>query len=244
MLAERYNLIVLKWGNKYSPAYVLNLYNSARARCSIDFNFIVFTDNTDGLAKDLGWQFIKLPDWGFTSEKAWWYKLEIFSKHNSILGNNLYIDLDVVIIDDILPFWEFEPTKFRICRDFNRAFIRNYQNANSSIMAWKDDSMHYLWNSFVKEIKSITQQYRGDQDYINKQMRNSIFWPDKWAVSWKWEAWRGGKINSTDYRKSELKTVIHDDTKILVFHGNPKPHECDDILVKNIWSVDLAHKIN
>lgn len=235
MSAEKYNLIVVKWGNKYSPQYVINLYNSVKSKCSLDFQFIVFTDNTEGLPKNLGWQFVKLPDWGFTSEKAWWYKLEIFSKHNSISGNNLYIDLDVVIIGDIAPFWKFESTKFRICRDFNRAFIRNYKNCNSSVMAWQDTSMNNLWIEFAKDIKGITKRHRGDQDFINSQIKDSIFWPDEWAISWKWEAWRGGKVTSTQYRKEELKTIIPRDTKILVFHGKPNPDECEDPMIKKLW---------
>lgn len=235
MSVEKHNLIVVKWGNKYSPEYVINLYNAAKSKCSRDFDFIVFTDNTDGLPKNIGWRFVKLSDWGFAPEKAWWYKLEIFSKHNSIIGNNLYIDLDVVIVGDISSFWDFNPTKFRICRDFNRAFIRNYKNANSSVMAWHSDSMHYLWHDFVKEIKSTVQRHRGDQDFINQQMKDFVFWPDTWAASWKWEAWRGGKINPSEYRIADQKTIIHNETKILVFHGKPNPHECEDPLIQNLW---------
>lgn len=236
MSAEQYNLIVLKWGTKYSPEYVINLYNSARAKCSKEFQFIVFTDNTVGLPKNLNWTFIKLPDWSLSASGAWWYKLEIFSKYNSIIGNNLYIDLDVVIIDDLFPFWEFEPDKFRICRDFNRAFIRNYQNPNSSVMAWKNNDMHNLWVDFTKDIKATTKRFRGDQDFINAKIENKVFWPDQWAISWKWEAWKGGKINTTTYRSPESQTIIPTDTKILVFHGNPNPHECEDASIKKIWN--------
>lgn len=240
---EKYNLIVVKWGKAYSPEYVINLYEGAKRYTSVPFNYYVFTDDTTGLPKDKNWQFIKLPNFETPPNRGWWYKMEIFNQQHNITGHNLYIDLDTIIIRDLKIFWELILTDgLYICRDFNRQFLPSYQACNSSVMGWKNSSFDYAFRNFSSKAKEHMKKYRGDQDFIQHHVGSRIFWPDDLAMSWKWECWRQGKIGSNNYKSDKLQTVIKQDTRILVFHGHPKPTECEDTRMFELWRGTIKHK--
>ena len=79
------NLIVVHHGTAYGTEYVLNLWQGARKHSRTGFNFYVFTDNIKQHPQDLGWNFIKLPNYGnIDGFKPWWYKLELFNSANSL----------------------------------------------------------------------------------------------------------------------------------------------------------------
>lgn len=226
-----YNLICVHHGTAYGPEYVLNLWKSANQHSTKNFNFYVFTDNIKQHPQDLGWNFIKLPNYNNIERfNPWWYKLEIFNDLNGIYGNNLYMDLDVVIVDRIDDFWNWEPAEFRICHDFNRAFNKNIKQSNSSIMAWKDSSLNWLYNEFTLNIENIIKKFRGDQDLIHDKMKNNLrWWPTDWAMSWKWEIKNGGKPNPHGEYRSKEAYIIPNATKIIVCHGTPNPDQIPEI---------------
>lgn len=240
---EQLNLICVKWGTAYTPEYVINLYEGAKRYTSHPFNFYVFTDNTQGLPHDRGWRFIKLPEWNVGANRGWWYKMEIFNQQHGIYGRNLYLDLDTVIIGDLFTFWNaIETDNLYICRDFNRQFIRNLDRANSSVMGWRDNRMDPLFRSFTGSMKPNMHRYRGDQDYIDAFQPAKIYWKDAWATSWKWECWHGGKTTPSTFKDSTAKTVINPETKVLVFHGKPKPQFCEDKHIVALWEGKVKHR--
>ena len=240
---EQLNLIVVKWGNLYTAEHVINLYEGAVRYTTVPFQFVVFTDNTEGLPKDKNWKFIKLPELTVPRNRGWWYKLEIFAKQHNLQGKNLYVDLDVIIIKDLKIFWDLIITNsLYICRDFNRQFLPTYQACNSSVMGWSNNSFDYLNDKFIAKSKEIMSKYRGDQDYIQMYADSKIFWPDDLAMSWKWECWRRGKIGSANYKSEKPQTFIKQNTRILVFHGQPKPENCEDARMVALWKGTVKHK--
>lgn len=240
---EKYNLIVVKWGKLYNAEHVINLYEGAKRYTSVPFNFYVFTDDTTGLPKDKDWNFIKLPELNVPKDRGWWYKMEVFNQQYNLEGKNLYIDLDVIIIKDLKIFWELILTNsLHICRDFNRQFLPSYQACNSSIMGWHNNDFNSLYRRFALAPKENMNKFRGDQDFIQASPITRMFWPDDLATSWKWECWRRGKIGSKNYRSEKLQTFIKQDTRILVFHGNPKPEQCEDPRMIQLWKGTIKHK--
>ena len=52
----------------------------------------------------------------------------------------------------------------------------------------------------------------------------------------KWQIKEGGYDFSTrKYFIPGSKTVIDSDTTVIIFHGNPNPHECDDKEIAQYW---------
>ena len=231
----RHNLIVVHSGTAYGAEYVLNLWHSARRHCRRNFNFYVFTDNVAQHPQDLGWNFIKLPNWqhinGF---KPWWYKLEIFNYQHQLEGKNLYIDLDVIVVNNIDCFWDYAD-EFCICQDFNRAFNKNIQYCNSSVMGWNSNSMSFLYTKFASDMQKIVHQYRGDQDYIHVETAaTQKWWPTEWAMSWKWEILHGGQLQPQGKYRSIEPYIIPDNARLIVCHGRPNPHEIPEL--QSFWN--------
>lgn len=225
------NLICVHHGTEYGPEYVINLWKSARRNSRTGFNFYVFTDCVKQHPQDLGWNFIKLPDYSnINGFKPWWYKMEIFNKENGIVGDNLYFDLDVVVVNNIDNFWKYKSTEFRICHDFNRKFSKHVAYSNSSVMAWQDSSLDWLFKKFTAKMQDIVRKYRGDQDFIHAELKHELnWWPTEWAMSWKWEI-KGGGITAPHGKYCTTHSyVIPVDTRLLVCHGKPNPHEIPEL---------------
>ena len=54
--------------------------------------------------------------------------------------------------------------------------------------------------------------------------------------SWRWQAHDGGwSFASKKTKIPGQGTIIERDVSILVFHGNPKPHEIHDAVVRKFW---------
>ena len=225
------NLIVVHHGTVYGPEYVLNLWQSARQHSRTGFNFYVFTDNIKQHPQDLGWNFIKLPNYGnIDGFKPWWYKLELFNSANAVQGNNLYFDLDIIIINNIDDFWNWQPNEFRICQDFNRAFSKNTSYSNSSVMAWQDNSLDWLYRKFTQNMQHTVHKHRGDQDFIHAETKNIIkWWPREWAMSWKWEIKGGGMLRPRGEYRTDHPYIIPENTRLIVCHGSPNPHEITEL---------------
>ena len=169
--------------------------------------------------------------------------MEIFNRQHNLQGKNLYIDLDSIIIKDLKAFWDLILTDgLYICRDFNRQFLPTFQGCNSSVMGWRNNTFDQLFRRFNFAPKENMSKFRGDQDFIQSAPITRFFWPDDLAMSWKWECWRRGKIGSENFKSEKRQTFIKQNTRILVFHGQPKPEQCVDPRMIELWKGTIKHK--
>jgi hypothetical protein len=163
----------------------------------------------------------------------------VFSKNFPVIGDLLFIDLDVVIIKNIDCFWDYEPDKFCIIRDFTRSQISDWKRFNSSIFKLKSGSFPNVWENLVNDLNQ-SKRMHGDQDWIYSQIKhNYAYWPDDWCQSYKWEI-RDRKEIIGSGQKRTFASILHEpkiklETKILVFHGDPKPDQVKDPIVIDNW---------
>lgn len=224
-------IVCLKHGTKYSSDYVNKLYNMVHRNSTVDFNFVCLTDDPIGLYDYI--KVIKLPEYDL---KGWWFKTWIFSNEFPISGTILFMDLDIVIVNNIDELWEYNPGTFCIIRDFNRCTIPTWEKFNSSIMRFESHRYTKIWDLLYRDFAQI-RFFHGDQDWLNKHLTNFVYWPDIWIQSYKWEIRNRHDLTRVGEKK-KFKTVsnleISDDIKILVFHGEPNPEDVeDDIIIKN-----------
>lgn len=140
---------------------------------------------------------------------GWWTKLTLFrDKPYGIEGKILYLDLDIVIRENIDCFAQYF-SDFVIIQDW---MLDMY---NSSVFLLETGTRNYVWDSYAKDPQAARRfAVGGDQHWITDKARGEI-WPDEWIKS---------------YKMNKFK----DEGKIVVFHGRPKPHECDG-WVKYEW---------
>ena len=110
----------MKWGTKYGPEYVNRLYGMVRRHLSGDFRFVCLTDRSEGIAPEV--QCLPIPPLDLPPgiPERGWTKLTTFAADlHGLQGTALFLDLDVVIVDDITPFFEL-PGEFLIIHDWKR----------------------------------------------------------------------------------------------------------------------------
>ncbi|MCH9753717.1 MAG: hypothetical protein K0T99_02310 [Alphaproteobacteria bacterium] len=210
------NVICMKWGEKYGPEYVNKLYSMVQRNLTIPHNFICITDSTEGIRKEV--KICPIPSINVPSRNdvSPWRKLLMFSKElGDIKGKTLFLDLDIVIVDNIDCFFEYSD-------DF--CIIENWTQkgrgiGNSSVYAFEFGKYEFVLNEFLENMDEILKKYDNEQIYLSKRIGNVKFWPEKWCKSFKIHCLPGGLKNLF------VTPSIPEGTKIVVFHGNPKPSD-------------------
>lgn len=226
------NVVCVNWGAKYSLEYTYRLYNAVKRNTTKQFNFYCLTDSVENYSAPIIPILLKP---GFS---GWWNKLQLFRDDILPKGEYLYLDLDVVIVDNLDCFLNWNG--FGIGRDFINPDIGllGGKEFNSSIMRFTQDVR--LWK-FFNDNKNIWEEcqrkveFFGDQnvisDYLNKNNFTNAF-PDEWLWSFKIGSLRGRR--PVDHSKF-FGSTIPAGGKICIFHGKPNPDEVDVQWVRDNW---------
>lgn len=209
------------------------LFNMVKRHLTLPFNFFCFTEDKKDINKE-----IIIKDLPSINLSGWWYKPYFFEENlfekDSV---NLYMDLDIVIINNIDKLISYNEKKFIGLQDPIRKFNPSKIFLNSSIMRWCPPEHNCLWSN-LKNNTNLTTRYKGDQDYIWDVCKNDIsFFPDNWILSYKWEVRDRSELTASKPKKftSIRNPEINPNTSILVFHGSPKIHMVQDKIILDNW---------
>ena len=167
-------ILCVLWGDKYGREFVEKLKDQCEKKCSVPYNFFCLTDNP------LHSYDIPLPvDWNdYENGNFWAYrKLYMFNEsHYGIRGDNfLYMDLDVIIHQDLKYFFELEMDRPYIVRGWwndleecKKNFSRFKSTPiNSSIIRWNKNQLVKVYNHISKNIDTIFFTYPTIDNYLN-----------------------------------------------------------------------------
>lgn len=222
----------------YSWDYVDRLYNALKRNLTLEVKMHVYTEKQRVVPPPYihhpleEWTGIKGP------KKSWWYKIQLFNpRHHR--GPLLYFDLDTVVCGNIDWMWRLPTDRFWAVKDFKYLFKNNKNNINSSVMWFDPAQWSHVYQEFDPSEVVKTRRWHGDQDYIQEKIpegRYGLF--DSQRVrSWRWESLDGGyDFKMRKHKNPGSGTTIDPDTSVLIFHGNPKPHEIQDPNVLQHWS--------
>lgn len=232
---EKRYILCMKHGDKYSHEYVNRLYNMCKRHCKLDFEFVCVTENSRNINPEI--TILPLP----SNLKGWWVKPYMFSPDLKLNGTILYMDLDVVIANNIDHLFTWNPKDWCIIRDFTRKMRPHWRRYNSSIIRFNSNQLAHIWNEFKREPEKIMRRFHGDQDFIWDADQKGRLWPDRWILSWKWEVRKTKNYAPGGTRGNRKLALVEDvtpppDCAICVFHGDPNPHNCDDPWVKKNWT--------
>lgn len=235
MKAE-YNILCLKHGDLYNHEYVNRLYSMVSRNITLDFKFYCLTEKPYKLHPDI--IPIELPS---IEVKGWWFKPYMFSNNLGIKGVILYLDLDVVITGDLDKLLTYEPGKLCVPQDFTRAQVPSIKRINSSVCKFNAGKHEFIWKSYLKDYTRIATAYHGDQDYLWKVTQYTAhLFPKEWIQSYKWEIRKSNKLDYDMPIGERRLTTIEDpvimkECSVAVFHGDPKPHYCEDPIIQQLW---------
>lgn len=168
------NLVLVRQGDKYGPEYLKQFE---------EYNPIVLDDSNlnHGL-------------------KGWWAKMELFSPEVKKYRPCVFLDLDVILTDDISDLF-VEPEKLTM--PFEWMGDKKGRGAQSSVMLIPENTDE-IWGNFMVNPEGVMKAFHGDQDFLSTQDWDPLYY----------------SIGS--YRLHNKDWPIH---KIVCFHGKPKPHE-------------------
>mgnify|MGYP000211555969 CR=1 FL=1 len=230
---SKITVLCVKFGTAYSTDYVVRLRNMVARHLTIPYEFVCLTDDATPIE---GVRLIVQPSADY--KRGWWYKVHMFDPNLAVEGTILYFDLDVVITDNIDKLVS-KNGQFYGIRDFNRKFNKDYRCLNSSVMTWLHGDHSIIWEQFIK-LPSEAMRTHGDQDWIWRITKSKIiFWPDSWVQSYKWEIRSRDDLAVVDGKRNFVSRVhnpiVSADCCVLVFHGEPKPHEVQDQFIIDNW---------
>jgi hypothetical protein len=228
------NVICMKWGTLYGPEYVNRLFDGVRRHLRRPLRFVCFTDDGRGLLP--GVECLALPSTGSPdTQDTRWRKLALFREGLADLGGpTLFLDLDVVVVGTLDPFFE-APGDFMAIRDaqlfpdrWARKLFRPrreafYQRvANTSVFRFEAGTHGDLLARYNREHAKIIAEFRNEQEYLSAHLhaqRALGFWPAEWCVSFKHDC-VPGRLRSFFADPACPATAL-----IVVFAGSPKMSE-------------------
>jgi len=234
ILDYKTNILCVRFGNKYGPEYVKRLRNMIDRNITVPYQLICLTDDPTPID---GVKLILQPNAGYV--KGWWHKVHMFDKKLPINGRILYMDLDVVICNNIDKLTRIYNNDFMGIRDFNRKFHSGWRYLNSSIMSWVHGSQDYIYTQFMNN-PQLAMRMHGDQDWTWKCAKDKIkFWPESWIQSYKWEIRSRGELQVINgvrqFAEQKDDVIIPNECCVAVFHGDPNPAIVKDKFVVENW---------
>jgi hypothetical protein len=225
----------------YDWSYVDKLYNSLCRNLTPTVRMHVYTESTRHVPQPYirhnleEWEGVRGP------KRSWWYKIQLFNPIHMLpdQGQMLYFDLDTVIVGNIDWLWNVNRDRFWAARDFQYLMKSSRWKINSSVMWFDPLKYSYVFKEF--DIKQIVNNARcpwhGDQDYIFSKVKTDVnYYNTDQILSYRWQVKEGGF--DFRYRKPinpGAESTISGTASVLIFHGNPKPHEVTDNLISQHW---------
>lgn len=219
------NVICMKWGDKFGPEYVNRLYKMVEKNLTVEHKFVCFTDNAKGLIEGIETRPLPEMDLDKTLPERGWRKLTVFGEKLAYLeGQALFLDLDIVIVNNIDSFFEAEG-EFLIIKDWD---FKNDIIGNSSVFRFDIGKYPEVLSNFIENGEKVRERHRNEQAYLSyaikkigdKQNRELLkYWDKSWCVSFKRNCLRKFPLNYF------MQPKFPANAKIIIFHGRPTPSQ-------------------
>lgn len=217
-MADKY-IFCMKWGTLYGPEYVNRLYSMVKRNLSYDFKMVCFTDNNQGITSAV--QCFPIPAMelpGGLPERMWKKLSTLKEDLYGLQGTALFLDLDIVIVDSIDPFFELEGD-FLIIKDYKKQWRIT---GNSSVYRFEIGKHGYVFDDFLTNFNEIRKRHRNEQEYLTQAIFDKgklNYWPKEWCPSYKYDC--VSKVPFAFW----VTPKIPEGAKIIIFHGEINPHK-------------------
>lgn len=212
-------IFCMKWGTLYGAEYVNRLYSMVKRNLTYDFKMVCFTDDDKGIMDEVDCYPIPEIDLPEKLPERMWKKLTTLKADlYGLEGTALFLDLDVVIVDNIDCFFDLDG-EFRIIKDYNKSWRIT---GNSSVYRFEIGKHPYVFDYFVENFETIRKDHRNEQEYLSwaiDQKGKLQYWPKAWCPSYKYDC--VSRIPFAFWKKPQ----IPEGSRIIIFHGEINPHK-------------------
>ena len=219
------NVICMKYFTRYGPHYANRLRRAVQRHLSRPFRFVCFTDDPTGL--DDAIEAHPLPPLNVPKQfyPSAWLKLAFFQNGLADLqGPTLVLDLDLVIVDSLDCFFDYEPDRICIIHnwiEWRKTLLRPRPDiGNSSVFRFNAGESQFVLDSFHSETEHALRDFPTEQSYLTKAIRpRKTWWPEEWVRSFKRQCMPSFPLNLIQPPR------IPTGARIIAFHGKPDPDE-------------------
>ncbi|MGQ0671376.1 MAG: hypothetical protein ACT4N2_00645 [Hyphomicrobium sp.] len=214
--AKTVNVVCMKWGTLYGPEWVNRLYAMVVRNTTWTVRFVCFTDDATGLRAEVEARPIPTIKLDAALGKRW-PKLGLFSEHLADLtGMTLYLDLDLVILSSLDPFFEL-PGRFCIISEWqdrhlgygNSSVMRYFAGGHPEVLARFYSKPHQHWFDLYAS---------KEQNFVSKTVTGITYWPEDWCAPFSYACLPRNRI-----RRFFATPTKPEGAKILVFFGSVTP---------------------
>ena len=219
-------IICMKWGSRYRASYVNRLHSMVMRSTRRPTRVICFTDDVAGIIPDVETAplpKLDLPEKVFVRGK-WvemrnlpWRKIALWQKELAGLsGEVLYLDLDLIITGPLDDFFDYQKGRFCVIRNWTQ---RNSRIGNTSVYRFVVGAHPYLYERMLSGGENIIATYGNSQTFISRQIKDMVFWPEDWCVSFKHCLVPAWPLNFL------LTPKLPSTARVVAFTGKPDPDE-------------------
>ncbi len=214
------NVVCMKWGTRYGPEWVNRLYGMVQRNTTWTIRFVCLTDDPTGIRPVV--EVKPLHEVRFDpSLGRYWPKLGLMQRQlggpeNPLQGLTLFLDLDLVIIGSLDPFFT-HPGRFLIIKEWKDPHL-GY--GNSSVVRWSiGREANILERFYATPPEVIRQTYASkEQNFLTKAADEVAFWPPEWCVPFSHACLPRNRV-----QRFFSTPKLPKDGKILVFFGSITP---------------------
>lgn len=216
------NVLCIKWGKKYGPEYVNRLHNMVRRHLHRPFRFVCLTDDAQGI--DPAIEVKPIPPVGFDEfdrRQPWtfghgWLKLTSFARPlYDLEGRTLFLDLDIVIVDSLDPFFD-QTGEFVVIKEWDKKDGTGNTSVYLFTIGAHADALDHLKNGYPRVVEEVRNEQEFITGYLGRQGKVS-YWPDEWCRSFKRHCMRRGIMGWF------APPLIPPGARVIAFHGKPNP---------------------
>jgi hypothetical protein len=230
MRMQQQTIICMKWGTRYGVDYVNRLASMIRRNTRRPTRIVCFTEQPQGI--EPGVETAPLPPIKIPARVQWlgWRKISLWQAPLlDFEGDVLFLDLDVVITGSLDEFFDFEPGRYCVAKNWSEPDLRV---GNTSVYRFPVGPMRYIYDDFNRDGERFLARYRNSQKYISGEAKDMVFWPPEWCLSFKHSLLPKWPMNFF------LVPKLPAGTKVVAFTGKPDPDEARD----GHWPVKAAWK--
>ncbi len=224
MTQEKFNVVCIKWGDKYPVEYANRLYQMVKRFTTVPFDFYCFTDDSKGLDPEIIAKLMPVMHVA-PEDNKYAYRKEAGLCDDNLGGLNgqrvLFFDLDIVILDNIDCFFTYpQGDDFVIINDWNSWGNKVGQ---ASCYSWRVGTLGSIKKYFEDHPKEVVaKHYTASQEYLSEKViekyRKLKFWPSSWCRSFRYHSM------PVNFLRPFMTPKKPNGCKILVFHGDTDPH--------------------
>jgi len=171
--------------------------------------------------------------------EGWWNKMFCYSEDLIPKGWNVYLDLDMVLVDNFDKEILYAIEKGKKTSSFKDAISWLENDYNSSFIVFKTGSMSDVYEKWESNYKELETYIGGDQVWTGRYLAQTKQWKDILWLQGKFPSSKQSlkfQLASVKGDNLELPRELPEGIKIIDCNGRPKPDSLHQLsYIKENW---------